>query len=254
MNLKKDELINNDDFYDIFLEGLKKNPSLKKKFGMALCKHDLFYKSYHSFIFPGLFERLTASIRTLPNFMILGFAKCGTTSLFHYLTQHKNLTGSTHKEPHYFSYKYGSGIDWYKALYPIRKKGLTFEASQTYLWDPNSHKRIKKDLPDCKFIVILRNPIEQCYSYYQHMKNGGLEKSSFEDCIKQDKQRLLHIMQHTKKQHYNYFKMPVSLPYVSFAKYDLWLKPFLDSFKNDRFLFLASFGSIILVLPLFSTI
>ncbi|MFB6340654.1 sulfotransferase [Saccharicrinis sp. FJH62] len=106
-----------------------------------------------------------------PDFMIIGAMKAGTTSLYQYLSGHPDLICSTIKEPSFFSWKHGNGINEYLRYFPGKKKikeKLVFEASATYLHHPKSAIRIKQLIPNSKLIIILRDPIERAISHFNY--------------------------------------------------------------------------------------
>jgi len=122
---------------------------------------------------------------TLPTFLIIGAAKSGTTSLWHYLRQHPQIFLTRHKEPNFFIleglelppfsgpaapeilykkiYKYSvTDIDSYRTLFQeVSQEKAIGEASVPYLYFPQAADRIKKYIPDVKMIVVLRNPIDR---------------------------------------------------------------------------------------------
>lgn len=135
--------------------------------------------------------------KNLANLFIVGAAKCGTTSLYEYLSQHPQIYMCPVKEPHFFSdkvenlnnelyeqpkkgVKYHSKIikdpDVYQSLFD---EGAGFnirgEASPSYLWDPDSALKIFNYNPNAKIIVVLRNPIDRLVSGYQMDHSLGLQ-------------------------------------------------------------------------------
>lgn len=119
----------------------------------------------------------------LPDFLIIGASRCGTSSLFRNLLQHPQIEGPRYKEVHFFSTnkRYNRGIEWYKSQFPESKKNtLCFEASPAYLHTPICAERIFNHLPICKFIVLLRNPIDRVASGYSRWMTGGREWNPYE--------------------------------------------------------------------------
>ena len=213
-----------------------RNNSFRQRLRLWFWKYDRLNELYFQFFRIGLINRITAPLRSLPDFMILGFNRSGNQSLNDYLTQHEAITSPRKKEIHFFSFGYHMGMNWYKAHFPIRKKGLILDSSPDYAIHPEALTRIKKHLPNCKFIVILRNPIDRSYSMYKELRNIGLEKYSFEDCIMQDESRLQYYLHNMKN--YKIYRMPLYFPYLSLSKYDVLLKPYLDLFPKSSFCFL----------------
>jgi len=71
-----------------------------------------------NFSINGTFRTLTIPLRTLPDFILVGFSKCGTHSLFSYVTQHPNIGIPSRKGKYYFDASYWRGSGWYKAHFP----------------------------------------------------------------------------------------------------------------------------------------
>ena len=118
------------------------------------------------------YSRMTGALRPLPNFIIIGAQKAGTTSLFHYITQHPRVFENKAKEVHFFDKYYGQGINWYRGHFPLQahiSPGCRLgEATPYYLCHPHAPKRIHQLLPRVKLIAILRNPIDRAISHYFH--------------------------------------------------------------------------------------
>ncbi len=143
---------------------------------------------------------LTSGRRVLPDFLILGAQKSGTTSVFQYLIQHRQIASSFKKEVHYFDWNYTKGPSWYRAFFPTRRqvekrarslgRYLCGEATPYYLFHPEMPQRVHRLLPAAKFIVVLRNPVDRAYSHYQHSIAHGVETCSFEEAIDREQERL----------------------------------------------------------------
>ena len=119
----------------------------------------------------------------LPNFLIIGTPKAGTTAIYHYLNQHPEIYFSPKKEPHFFSFIGEQKPHWgVKTLAEYEKlfEGVTTEkaigeASTWYLYSQSAAEQIKKYIPDVKLIIILRNPIERAYSSWVFRCEQGWE-------------------------------------------------------------------------------
>src|SRR5260370_34793697 len=121
------------------------------------------------------YRALNSSIRLMPDFLIIGAQKGGTTSLYYYLVEHPYIGQSSTKEVHYFENKYQRGLWWYKAHFPTivekyyvesRDKGtfITGEASPSYLSHPHAPGRAAKLLPHPQLIFRLRYPVYRANS------------------------------------------------------------------------------------------
>jgi Sulfotransferase family len=131
---------------------------------------------------------------TLPNFLIIGAAKSGTASLYHYLGQHPQVYMSPVKEPNFFALEGHkldfrapeaeerinrwsvTSLDAYRALFEgVTTEKAIGEASPMYLYSPEAPERIRRYTPDARLIVVLRDPVERAYSSYMHLRRNGRE-------------------------------------------------------------------------------
>ena len=130
----------------------------------------------------------------LPNFLVIGAQKAGTTALYHYLKQHPQVYMSPVKEPHFFSYE-GEEPDHrgprdreilsrmvvtdrnaYGELFRgAAGEAAVGEASAGYLYDPEAPRCIRRYAPDARLIAVLRDPAERAYSSFLHMVRDGRE-------------------------------------------------------------------------------
>jgi len=176
---------------------------------------------------------------TLPNFFIIGAAKCGTTTLFNVLNQHPQVYIPTRKELRFFSDddKYQKGIDWYSSTYfkdashyPARGDGSTH-----YLyWGEKVAPRIKEAYNNqcIKFIAIFRQPAKRAYSFYWQMVRYGWEDLSFEESLERENLRLQsnwNSLFTTGRQVYGYYRG---------GCYSARIQPFLQTFNREQFHFL----------------
>lgn len=127
----------------------------------------------------------------LPNFLIVGAPRCGTTSLYAYLQQHPDVYMSLLKEPRYFpcfgvlpGERVVRDRAEYKQLFDgVKTERAIGEASPHYLHAPEAAARIAAELPDAKIIVSLRNPADRAYSSYLGRVRRGVEKRPVEDAL-----------------------------------------------------------------------
>jgi hypothetical protein len=147
-----------------------------------------------------LARRTTADLRALPDFVIIGAQKAGTTSLFRYLLEHPDVIGPAEKEVHFFDGRYDRGMRWYRSRFPLRatldrgagngRRRMTFEASPYYLAHPFVAARMHEHLPDVKLIVLLRDPVERAWSHYRDNVSRGTESEPFHDALRAEAERL----------------------------------------------------------------
>ncbi|QUY44823.1 sulfotransferase [Acaryochloris marina] len=144
---------------------------------------------------------------TLPNFLIIGAAKGGTTSLYYYLDQHPQVYMSPVKEPRFFAlededlnfcspdelFVENSILDFgdYCQLFEGATNEVAIgEASPLYLYSTKAPSRIKHYIPDIKLIAILRDPVDRAYSSYMHYVREGYEQCSFAKALAVEEQRI----------------------------------------------------------------
>jgi Sulfotransferase domain len=136
------------------------------------------------------FGRVTARWRPLPDFLVIGAQKAGTTALYAYLRWHPAVTGPSWKEVSFFDRHWWRGERWYRGQFPLRSAGrLVGEASPSYLFHPLAPERVRSLLPDARLVALLRDPVERAYSQYQHEVALGREPLSFEDALEAEEER-----------------------------------------------------------------
>jgi hypothetical protein len=128
---------------------------------------------------------------TLPDFLIIGAMRSGTTSLAHYLSAHPEVFIAPQKEVHYFDVNYEKGEDWYRQQFSQASAGQVIgEASPTYMYDPEVSARMFSLLPEARLIAILRNPVDRAYSHYWHNRALGRETLEFAEAVVAESERL----------------------------------------------------------------
>lgn len=198
-----------------------------------------------------LLGRATAATRTLPDFIIIGAQKGGTTSLYEYLSQHPDIARALRKEIRFFDEQYNKGLAWYRSFFPtfakchhhLRATGQrlqTGEATPEYLFDPLVPERMRGVLPGVKLIVMLRDPVSRAYSHYQHVLRRGREPLSFDESVKQELQQL-RSGHDQRDPHQRYGPRTHKMySYVSRGYYAAQIRAWLRFFEKSQFLFLRS--------------
>jgi hypothetical protein len=130
-------------------------------------------------------------IGMLPDFVIVGTQKGGTSLLYRLLIRHPLVEPAATKELHFFDNNFAEGPSWYERHFPQSKRiddrmTISGEATPSYLFDPLVPERMAKTVPDARLIALLRNPIERAYSQYQMQLRRGYEARSFEEAIQQE--------------------------------------------------------------------
>jgi hypothetical protein len=198
--------------------------------------------------------------RLLPDFIVFGAAKSGTTSLYGALVDHPLIepcvTDDAHfgntKEVRFFDYNYDRGRDWYRSHFPLERSRreyeaehgrpfLTGEGSPTYISNPWAAARIRKMLPDVKLIAVLRNRVERAYSHFRFSRRAGHEEcDSFADAVAREEERLRpELARLAADPMYNSLKFG-SWSYLARSRYAEQLERWLALFPVDQFLFLKA--------------
>ncbi len=145
----------------------------------------------------------------LPNFLIVGAQKAGTTALYHYLDQHPQIYMSSEKEPGFFDFEgekpdfcgpgdqdlYNSvttDLESYSKLFQGASQEIAIgEATTWYLYSKKAPQRIRHHLPDIKLIVVLRNPIHRAYSSFLHAVRDDRETlKNFTQALQAEEKRI----------------------------------------------------------------
>lgn len=189
---------------------------------------------------------------TFPNFLVIGAAKSGTSSLFRYLGQHPQIYTPPRKEPGFFAFEgqpvcfAGPGderrnrlavtdLPSYQALF----KGVTTqkaygEASVVYLYSPTAPDRIKFYVPEVKLIALLRNPVERAFSSFSHLIRDGREPlPNFADALQAEEARMRANWQYLwHYQHLGFYYAQLSRYVERFPRAQLAVYTF-DQFSTD---------------------
>lgn len=200
-----------------------------------------------------LYRAATNPIRLMPDFIIIGAQRGGTTSLYNYLAEHPGIGAASIKEVHFFdSRHFAQGEAWYRAHFPTtirkyvverarRRSFLTGEASPYYLFHPHAPARVAAMLPGVKLIVMLRNPVDRAYSHYYHEIAGRHEPlPSFEEAIDGEEQRLAGELEKMQAdEHYHSFNHR-HFSYLARGIYAGQLQNWLRYFPREQLLLLRS--------------
>lgn len=129
----------------------------------------------------------------LPNFLVVGAQRCGTTLLHSLLEMHDEVFVPTRKEVSYFDSEanFARGLDWYQSFFPAPSTAARFraigEVTPGYLFTPAAAARIKATLPDGRFVAVLRNPVARAWSGYLHHVRSFRETRSFEQFVREER-------------------------------------------------------------------
>lgn len=201
-----------------------------------------FYRSYCN---------TTSSFHTLPDFLIIGAAKCGTSSLYDYLMQHPNVGKSLTKQIHFFDRYFDRSVSWYKVCFPFlwqkfymekiqHKKFSTGEATAHYMTHPLAAQRAHKVIPNVKIIVMLRNPADRAYSHYSMEKDHNNEKLSFEEAIEKEPERIKGEIEEMLNNQNNSGRNYPHKAYLKGGEYIEQILRWRKFFPKENFIFIKS--------------
>ena len=193
---------------------------------------------------------ITSSMRVLPDCIVTGVGRGGTTSMFKYLNQHSCITKSAYDEIGFFDDNYHLGLNWYRSMFPtkfhkekiIKKYGkfLTYDVTPWYIRRPWNVKRIHDILPKIKLIAILRNPVDRTYSHYHFARLNHNMTESFDEIIEDDMNNISKFCQSNKKLTDFYFENLVQNSYLARGFYAEQLEKWFEIFEKNQFLIISS--------------
>ncbi|HWO75382.1 MAG TPA: sulfotransferase domain-containing protein [Bacillus sp. (in: firmicutes)] len=180
----------------------------------------------------------------VPDFLIIGAQKCGTTSLYNYLIQHPQVIPAKTKEIHFFDIHFKNGWEWYCRQFPMalepKENCITGEASPYYLFHPHTPSRILQLMPKVKLIILLRNPVDRAYSHYHLIARMGKETLSFKEAIRHEESRIKPELkkmledENYQSTDYQYYS------YLARGRYVEQLKTWMNLFPKEQFLIIKS--------------
>jgi hypothetical protein len=189
--------------------------------------------------------------RALPDFVIIGAVRAGTTSLYGWLSEHPCVVPAWKKELHYFDYNHYRGVDWYRRFFPLEQElaalsaahGLRHqsgEASPSYISHDWAAQRLAELLPDVKLLVTLRNPVARAYSQFQMSRREGEEPlASFVDAIAAEDDRLRPERARTRADpQYNSWQIGC-WSYLMRGRYAEQLERWFELFPREQFHFVT---------------
>lgn len=197
----------------------------------------------------------TSDRRRLPDFLIIGTKRGGTTSLWRYLLQHplvpRLFPAWNTKTSHYFEANFDRGEAWYRSHFPTdrhraalqRRHGApprVGESAPLYMFHPLAPGRVAELMPDVRLIVLLRDPVERAFSHWKERRTEGHEPLTFAEALEAEHERTAGERD----------RLIADPSYVS-EPYDWWsyrargrylehLEPWLERFPAERLLALPS--------------
>ena len=159
----------------------------------------------------------------LPDFLLIGAMKCGTTSLYHYLRDHPQIFMPSIKAPEFFAEEgnWGRGIGWYRRQFEGAAPGVVAigEASNVYTKYPRYRgvpARIADHIPDARLVYVVRDPIDRIRSHYQTRLTEGTERAPIGRAVREN---------------------PI---YLDYSRYAMQLDRYLDHFPREQLLVITA--------------
>lgn len=130
----------------------------------------------------------------LPNFVICGAPKAGTTSLHEYLKQHPDVFLPEKKEIHFFNKRFDQGVPWYESHFAAAGTAAAVgETSPTYFTNERVPGRMAEIIPSARLMFILRNPVDLVHSLYRYQVSRGIDLEPFSALIRRPDNRLVRV-------------------------------------------------------------
>ena len=122
----------------------------------------------------------------LPDFLGIGPARTGTTWLHEKLLGHVDLPRDI-KETKFFERYHSRGVEWYASLFKHARGDRPIAEICPYLAGPRAPEWIAEIIPNCKFIVTLRDPVDRMYSHYKMMRGYAFTRLPVEEALQKDR-------------------------------------------------------------------
>jgi hypothetical protein len=201
---------------------------------------------------------LTAGHRSLPDYLIIGTKKGGTTSLINWLIHHPHVarmfpSAQKLKSSHYFDINYARGADWYRSHFPTQRSCgrrarrvqgpvIVGEASPYYMFHPAAAARAWETNPLVKVIALLRDPVSRAHSNYWDRRATGTEDlPTFEAAIGAEEARLSTVDYDRLVSDPSYYSFDHdNHSYLARGRYLEHLSSWLNSFPRDQLLILKA--------------
>ena len=177
-------------------------------------------------------RRATAPLRKLPDILVIGAMRAGTSSLFDWLGQQPQMQLPPRKEIHFFDHHYHRGLAWYRAWFPTRRGVLTVDNTPSYMAHSESAMRAAEVVPEAKVIALLRDPVERAWSHYRFRAARGHEDQPFDALVEEQISRGFEPFVDGQK--------AGDIPILSGGLYASQLRPWFEEYGEDGVLIVDS--------------
>jgi hypothetical protein len=186
-------------------------------------------------------RRRYAAEHQLPQLLILGAQRGGTTSLYKWLAGHPQVNAPLDKEIQFFSVEWHRGTDWYRSHFGrLDDPRLNFEASPYYLYHPCAPARVAATLPGVRMVALLREPVARAWSHYHHNVSLGLEPLSFAQAVDAEDSRLAGEEDRIIADPMRVSAVHRNFSYLDRGRYRVQLERWRSAVDEDRLLVLSS--------------
>ncbi len=189
-------------------------------------------------------RRLTARARVLPDFVVIGAMRCGTSSLYKYLGYHPAIAPSLRKETEYLTRFWDHDELWYRAHFPLAarrtayalagRRLLAFEATPDYLFAPHAPTKLRALVPDARLVVLLRDPVDRAWSHFQHTTRHGWEDADFAEALRREPERTAPDLERMARDPDYWGAEAAAFSYVGRGLYAEQLERWYEVFDRDR--------------------
>ena len=190
------------------------------------------------------FSGVTASLRRLPDFLVIGGKRCGTTTLYEFLRQHPSISNPPFDHMGFFDDNYRLGIDYYRSFFPIKNKRndlmLNYDVTTSYLANPHVPERMHKHMPNVKLIILLRNPTTRAWSEYNSNLRTNKNLGTFESYIENEFDDLKNYNFFDKVNKNDYELTDPTKNFLKKGLYVYYLKKWFNLFPKKNFLILPT--------------
>lgn len=199
---------------------------------------------------------LTAGLRPLPDFLVIGAKRGGSTSFYFDLLAHPSvirlfpppipgLKSDATKGIHYFDSNFDKSAQWYRSYMPTSAtrrlvsmrtgtQAVVGEASPYYLFHPDAARRAHQVVPDAKVIVLLRDPVDRTYSHWKERRRSHAEELDFASAVRAEPGRLAGEREKLLADPHYYSYPWEQQSYVAQSKYGAALRPWVEMFGRDH--------------------
>lgn len=190
-------------------------------------------------------RQLTASRRVLPDFLVIGASRSGTSTLFSMLRDHPDIVAPLRKEIGWFSATRTQPESWYRAHFPARaalrarqlargRAPLTFEATPGYIFYPHADRRIVDTLPEAKIVAMVRDPLRRALSQHRHLTRHGEEHLDFVTALRREEERTAEGLRRMREDPDHHDRAAIAHSYIARSCYGEQLSRWVELISTAR--------------------